>query len=632
MYKRGTTRQGFGGNYRRSGESSPKPLSPEITSVKPFNEGLSPSREANVMDTSNFETSLNTTTKMTDGGTSTQCLGKLYVKQPVGKRTFYPALTKTKSESLSVISVGSNSHSHTSLGAASTASTDDQGESPSVRTCIATFENWSPRSQRRFGQSSVTKTKVSELRDSLLQKSNENLTDSDQRTRRGSDQERCSPSSLGRSNESLDERFSPIQSVESVSNRKQNTLHQVSSTHHELDTGSSYGDHFISEDHQENSTSSQQDEIILPPLPTAKPTSPTLESGYNSHNTPDNRSIISELSLSSAGSGSLSVTSRNSSTVSKDSLEFPVVPQSVTVVHVRQKSVEEIECEQQVAQLVRQLPESEKQRISEVILPLPEHKTATDFMSGLFDTHINDRERPNVKDLHSNQSSIDINNKKNETSRDVYMPTSSMCWSSVGLTQQHQQYTGDNGITSEDKDNLMVQKAELIKPIEKKLQILQAEKTKLEQEVEENNNMGQEITKLVEVKAPSSPDYRKFKIYLDELDTVLKLLLKVSGQLARAENAVMNLPEGSDNSDMVALRAKRDDLSQKHEDAKQLKEGIDMRSQQVTSCLKQCLTTEQYMEYEYFIKMKSRLKLEQQEINDKIRLSEEQLAALKKML
>jgi len=82
----------------------------------------------------------------------------------------------------------------------------------------------------------------------------------------------------------------------------------------------------------------------------------------------------------------------------------------------------------------------------------------------------------------------------------------------------------------------------------------------------------------------------------------------------------------------VALRAKRDDLSQKHEDAKQLKEGIDMRSQQVTSCLKQCLTTEQYMEYEYFIKMKSRLKLEQQEINDKIRLSEEQLAALKKML
>lgn len=70
-----------------------------------------------------------------------------------------------------------------------------------------------------------------------------------------------------------------------------------------------------------------------------------------------------------------------------------------------------------------------------------------------------------------------------------------MCWSSVGLTQQHQQYTGDNGITSEDKDNLMVQKAELIKPIEKKLQILQAEKTKLEQEVEENNNMGQEVFK-----------------------------------------------------------------------------------------------------------------------------------------
>ena len=82
----------------------------------------------------------------------------------------------------------------------------------------------------------------------------------------------------------------------------------------------------------------------------------------------------------------------------------------------------------------------------------------------------------------------------------------------------------------------------------------------------------------------------------------------------------------------VALRATRDDLSQKHEDAKQLKEGIDMRSQQVTSCLKKCLTAEEYTEYEYFIKMKSKLKLEQQELNDKISLGEEQLAALKKML
>jgi protein Shroom len=82
----------------------------------------------------------------------------------------------------------------------------------------------------------------------------------------------------------------------------------------------------------------------------------------------------------------------------------------------------------------------------------------------------------------------------------------------------------------------------------------------------------------------------------------------------------------------VALKAKRDDLSQKHEDAKQLKEGIDLRSHQVASTLKKCFTTEEFNDYEYFIKMKSKLKMEQQEIEDKINLGEEQLAALKKML
>ena len=82
----------------------------------------------------------------------------------------------------------------------------------------------------------------------------------------------------------------------------------------------------------------------------------------------------------------------------------------------------------------------------------------------------------------------------------------------------------------------------------------------------------------------------------------------------------------------MALKAKRDDLSQKHEDAKQLKEGIDLRSCQVASMLKKCLTAEEFTDYEYFIKMKSKLKMEQQEIDDKISLGEEQLRALNKML
>jgi protein Shroom len=76
------------------------------------------------------------------------------------------------------------------------------------------------------------------------------------------------------------------------------------------------------------------------------------------------------------------------------------------------------------------------------------------------------------------------------------------------------------------------------------------------------------------------------------------------------------------------LTAKRDELHAKHEDAKDLKEGIDRRSQQVASFLRKYLTQDEFTDYEYFIKMKSQLTIEQQEIEDRIKQSEEQLTAL----
>ena len=62
-----------------------------------------------------------------------------------------------------------------------------------------------------------------------------------------------------------------------------------------------------------------------------------------------------------------------------------------------------------------------------------------------------------------------------------------------------------------------------------------------------------QLTNLIEEKSSSPHDYNKFKIYIDQLDTVLKLLLKVSAQLARAQNAVMSLPDGTDNQEMVCI-------------------------------------------------------------------------------
>ena len=80
------------------------------------------------------------------------------------------------------------------------------------------------------------------------------------------------------------------------------------------------------------------------------------------------------------------------------------------------------------------------------------------------------------------------------------------------------------------------------------------------------------------------------------------------------------------------MTAKRDELQEKLEDAKQLKEGIDRRSNQVAGFLKKYLEEQEFEDYEHFIKMKSKLTVDQQDIEDKLKLGEEQLSALRKSL
>ena len=60
---------------------------------------------------------------------------------------------------------------------------------------------------------------------------------------------------------------------------------------------------------------------------------------------------------------------------------------SPRTVHQRQKSQEEIDCEQQAAIVAIHIQQEDK-RLSDVILPPPEHKSATGYISGLFDTNV----------------------------------------------------------------------------------------------------------------------------------------------------------------------------------------------------------------------------------------------------
>lgn len=64
------------------------------------------------------------------------------------------------------------------------------------------------------------------------------------------------------------------------------------------------------------------------------------------------------------------------------------------------------------------------------------------------------------------------------------------------------------------------------------------------------------------------------------------------------------------------------------EEAEMLKESIDKRATQVAGFLKTYLSPEDFADYQHFTKMKAKLIIDAREIDDKIKLGDEQMMAL----
>uniref|UniRef100_A0A8C8DYB6 ASD2 domain-containing protein n=1 Tax=Oryzias sinensis TaxID=183150 RepID=A0A8C8DYB6_9TELE len=82
----------------------------------------------------------------------------------------------------------------------------------------------------------------------------------------------------------------------------------------------------------------------------------------------------------------------------------------------------------------------------------------------------------------------------------------------------------------------------------------------------------------------------------------------------------------------LRLLEKKRQLTRQLSEAQDLKEHIDRREQAVSRVLGRCLTPEQHKDYSHFVKMKAALLVEQRQLEDKIRLGEEQLRGLRESL
>uniref|UniRef100_A0A8C6TPJ3 ASD2 domain-containing protein n=1 Tax=Neogobius melanostomus TaxID=47308 RepID=A0A8C6TPJ3_9GOBI len=117
-------------------------------------------------------------------------------------------------------------------------------------------------------------------------------------------------------------------------------------------------------------------------------------------------------------------------------------------------------------------------------------------------------------------------------------------------------------------------------------------------------------------------------MFIGDLDKVVSLMLSLSGRLLRVETTLDTLDSEDDHEERVRLEKKRQLMRQLSE-AQDLKEHVDRREQAVSRVLGRCLTPEQHRDYSHFVKMKAALLVEQRQLEDKIRLGEEQLPNVK---
>ncbi|XP_027002333.2 protein Shroom2 isoform X3 [Tachysurus fulvidraco] len=195
------------------------------------------------------------------------------------------------------------------------------------------------------------------------------------------------------------------------------------------------------------------------------------------------------------------------------------------------------------------------------------------------------------------------------------------------MQEQSVELESEEELEEVNDTELANKKQELIESLSKKLQVLREARESLQEDMQDNNALGEEVEATVQgVCKPN--ELEKFRMFVGDLDKVVSLLLSLSGRLARVENALNSLEEDTPLEEKRTLMEKRKLLIRQHEDAKELKDNLDRREKVVYDILASYLQEENLADYMHFVKMKSALIIEQRKLEDKIKLGEEQLKCL----
>ncbi|XP_032698944.1 protein Shroom4 isoform X2 [Lontra canadensis] len=218
------------------------------------------------------------------------------------------------------------------------------------------------------------------------------------------------------------------------------------------------------------------------------------------------------------------------------------------------------------------------------------------------------------------------------------MPTSYSAYYNISVAKaellnklKDQPEMAEIGLGEEEVDHELAQKKiQLIESISRKLSVLREAQRGLLEDIGANSALGEEVEANLKAVCKSN-EFEKYRLFIGDLDKVVNLLLSLSGRLARVENA-LNSIDSEANQEKLVLIEKKQQLTGQLADAKELKEHVDRREKLVFGMVSRYLPQDQLQDYQHFVKMKSALIIEQRELEEKIKLGEEQLKCLRESL
>ncbi|XP_052794936.1 uncharacterized protein LOC128227977 isoform X3 [Mya arenaria] len=326
-------------------------------------------------------------------------------------------------------------------------------------------------------------------------------------------------------------------------------------------------------------------------------------------------------------------TTLHSEVVKEHHSAAPHATPEVVVNHGRQPSAEELECDQKAQELAKVLQDSDKE-LSEV-LQVDSKKNRMQFLDGILPVEPTGEERRPRSASKKEEKSSEGGSEETEKEPTSPMPSNYYVSPPKAMIELEIRKLSDNNHLVHDiadNDTLAQKKEELLQRMVKKVDVLKEDKKELLTDIDENEALGKQVIEYVESKCRSQQEKDKYRSYIEDIDKIIRLLLKLSGLLARAENTIQGLSENTNEKIRKMTYDKRDRLYSQHEDAKQLKHDIDRRSEQVEMILQSCLATNELDDYHYYIKMKSKYTIQLQELEDKITLGNEQIVALQKSI